>query len=419
MNIPEINNIEQIEFIQPEILKLNNNIPVYIFKDDKNPVVKIDIVFDAGRWTEEQKMTADAMAALSKSGTALLSSFQLNEEIDQLGATIKIGTGFNTCTLSVSCLSKFLEPCLNLAMTCLTQIIFPEEEIEIFKKNSKAKLSVNKERTDYLANAIFKEAIFGTQHPYGYQMSNEAIDSLSRENILNYYKHNLLTENCSIYVAGDISDKNILLLENVFSKFNSTSNDTPIIQHTITTNEQKIIRQKKDKSTQASLAIGKVLFNKQNKDYGTFMLLNTIFGGYFGSRLMNNIREEKGLTYGIYSMLNPLKNDGFWGIYTDTNIDKLDTCLKEITFELDRIQNELVSDTEIQLARNYLLGRFLKRTDGAFNLMETFKSYVIEGVDIQNFSMFIDDIKGADAIKLQELAKKYLSLNTMHQVIVG
>ncbi|MCB0513230.1 MAG: insulinase family protein, partial [Bacteroidetes bacterium] len=111
MNIPPIQAIGPIQFTLPKQLQLSNQIPVYIFNDDKNPILKLDIVFDAGRWTEEQKLAADAMAALSKSGTNELSSFEINEEIDQLGATLKIGTGFNTCTLSISCLSKFLEPC--------------------------------------------------------------------------------------------------------------------------------------------------------------------------------------------------------------------------------------------------------------------------------------------------------------------
>jgi predicted Zn-dependent peptidase len=161
------------------------------------------------------------------------------------------------------------------------------------------------------------------------------------------------------------------------------------------------------------------MFNKHNEDYGAFMLLNTIFGGYFGSRLMNNIREDKGLTYGIYSALQPLKFDGFWAIYTDTNLEKLDICMQEIKSEINIILENLIDDDEIKLARNYLLGRFLKRTDGAFNLLETYKSYYIEEVGIEHFGTFIETIRQADAKNLQEIAQKYLTLDTMHQIIVG
>lgn len=419
MNIPPIQAIGPIQFTLPKQLQLSNQIPVYIFNDDKNPILKLDIVFDAGRWTEEQKLAADAMAALSKSGTNELSSFEINEEIDQLGATLKIGTGFNTCTLSISCLSKFLEPCLELALTCLTDIVFPENELQIFKKNTKAKLLVNNEKTDYLSGVIFRETIFGKEHPYGYRTNNERIEQIDRNEIIRYYQSNLLASNCTVFIAGDVNENCLNQLESVLSRFKNTSVNNFKPQHIIQTDSNLKIREKKAKSTQASLTMGKILFNKQNKDYGNFILLNTIFGGYFGSRLMSNIREDKGLTYGIYSMLNPLKHDGFWAIYTDTNIDKLDICIQEIEIELDRLQNELISENEIQLARNYLLGRFLKRTDGAFNLMETFKSYIIEGVDIQHFGTFIEDIKNADAKLLQNLAQKYLSLDTMHQVIVG
>lgn len=419
MIIPKIHTLSHIIFKSPEQFKLKNNIPIFFFKDTKNPIIKIDMVFDAGRWTEDKKITASAMSALGKSGTEKLSSFELNEEIDKLGATLGFSVGLNTCTLSMSCLSKFLEPVLDLATTCLNDIVFPEKEIDIFKTNTKAKLSVDIEKTDYLSNVIFREKIFGVNHPYGYRFSNENIDALTRDDILNYYQNNITPNNCTVFVAGDVNEVQLKALENVLTNFTKTHTPQAKRYFEFEPSVEKYTHIKKEKSTQSSISIGKVLFNKKNPDYAHFLLLNTIFGGYFGSRLMSNIREDKGLTYGIYSLLSPLKHDGFWAIHTDTNINKLDVCLNEIYLEIDRLQNDTFTDEEIQLARNYLLGRLLKRTDGAFNLMETFKSYFIEGIDIGKFEIFIDELKQADATSLSAIAKKYLSLNTMHQVIVG
>ncbi|QQR97215.1 MAG: insulinase family protein [Sphingobacteriales bacterium] len=421
MTIPTIHNIQKIDFKLPEKITLKNNIPVFIFLDDKQNILKLDIVFNAGRWVENKQLTADAVAALCKSSTSNLSAYQLNEKIDFYGATIKASTGYNTFTVSLACLSQFLIPCLDLIMTCLNDIQFPEHELSLFQKNAKAKLAVNLEKSDFLADTLFKESVFGKQHPYGYTANNESIEAINQSGIIQYYNNFVVPNNCSVFIAGDVQTEALQYIEENLGNWvkNSALKITINSHIPIVENPPKNIRINKENSTQASIILGKRMFNKHNEDYGAFMLLNTIFGGYFGSRLMNNIREDKGLTYGIYSALQPLKFDGFWAIYTDTNLEKLDICMQEIKSEINIILENLIDDDEIKLARNYLLGRFLKRTDGAFNLLETYKSYYIEEVGIEHFGTFIETIRQADAKNLQEIAQKYLTLDTMHQIIVG
>ncbi len=419
MEIPKIYNIEKIDFVLPQKINLKNNIPLYVFSDDKNNIIKLDIVFNAGRWVENKPLIADALAALFKSGTEKLSAFELNEKIDFLGATLKASTGYNTFNLSLSCLTQFFEPCLELMNILLNEIIFPVHEIELFQKNAKAKLAINNEKSDYLADVKFKEIIFGNQHPYGYSATNNLIDNITQNEIVQYYQEQIVTDNCMVFVAGNIQEQEIQKIENVLGNWQKYTTKKDSKSHQIQTSSEKNCIIKKQNAAQASIVLGKQMFNKHNKDYGVFLLLNTILGGYFGSRLMSNIREDKGLTYGIYSALHSLKYEGFWAIYTDTNLDKLELCMQEIKSEIRQIQETLIADDEIQLARNYLLGRFLKHTDGTFNLMETFKSYAIEEIDIKTFSIFIDDIRNADAKKLQEIAQKSLTLDSMFEVIVA
>ena len=134
---------------------------------------------------------------------------------------------------------------------------------------------------------------------------------------------------------------------------------------------------------------------------------------------MGNIREEKGLTYGIHSGLSTLKYNGIFSIQTDTNLENLDVCLREIYMEIERLQKELISQEEIKLARNYLLGKFLGRTDGPFNQIEVFKSYFVENLAINKFEEFVETIKQTDALSLQRLAQKYLIKDSMYEVVVG
>ena len=420
MTIPQIHNIENISLSRPEEIVLKNNIKLFGFNGAKNDILRIDIVFDSGRWSESAKLAAETTAKLFKSGTSKLSSFELSEQIDFFGSTIKASAGYNTFTVSLYCMNRFLEPSLQLLQQCLTEIIFPENEIELFRKNSAAKLKVSQEKNDYLADVAFKNALYGKDHPYGYAMTEESIKNISQEILLDFYNKDIQPNNCAVFIAGKYSNDELLLIDNYLGNWTISSQKSTLKAEKLkVTNAEKHIHVKKENSVQASIIIGKELFNKHNEDYAAFILLNTIFGGYFGSRLMSNIREEKGLTYGIYSSLSALKYNGIFSIQTDTNLENRDVCLREIYLEIDRLHNELIPQEEITLAKNYLLGKFLSRTDGAFNQIEVFKSYFIENVSINKFEDIVETIKQTNALSLQLLAQKYLLKDTMLEVVVG
>lgn len=422
MIIPKIQHIEKISFSNPEEIILKNNIKLYGFNGAKNDILRIDLIFDAGRWSEEHPNQAEFVAKLLKSGTALHNSFEINEFIDGLGSTIKTSVGYNTITVSIFCMNKYLEQTLAYAILCLNDCIFHQNEIDYQKRKSRAKLKLALEKNDYIADVTFRKLVFGENHPYGYETTESKIDALTQAQFFDYYDQNLTPEKCNIFAAGKYGDKEIKIIDNLLgnwdkpkAKQDAANTKTPVI----TSSSEKIIHIKKEKSVQASIVIGKQLFNRHHEDYAAFVLLNTILGGYFGSRLMSNIREEKGLTYGIHSSLAALKHNGIFSIQTDTNLENKDLCLHEIYLELDRLKNELIPDEEINLARNYLLGKFLSRTDGAFNKIEVFKSFFIENIEIHKFEEIVETIRHTNALSLQILAQKYLQKDSMFEVIVG
>lgn len=420
MIIPVIHPIEEIKFPKVEKIGLKNAIPVFGFNGATNDILRIDLVFDSGRWTEPDKLISESVAKLFKSGTSTLNSFALNEQIDFYGSTIKANSGYNTMTVSVYCMHRYLEATLQLLMTCLNDIVFPENEIAIMKKNAIAKLKVNQEKNDFLANVAFKEIIFGGTHPFGYAVSEETIQNIQQALLLQLYNNDIQPNNCTIFIAGKYGENELKLIDTYLGNWQKGNNQPQEKKtYTAVSSTQKISHIKKEKSVQASIVIGKEFFNRSHEDYASFVLLNTIFGGYFGSRLMSNIREEKGLTYGIYSGLSTLKTTGIYAIQTDTNLENLDTCLHEIYTEIERLQNELIPENEITLARNYLLGKFLGRTDGAFSQLETFKSYFIEGIDINMFEEFVQRIQQTDAVSLQQLAQQHLQKESLFEVVVG
>ena len=420
MELPVIHNIEKIAFPKADMLTLANKLSVYGFNGVKNDIIRLDLVFNSGRWTEPAPLVAECVAKLFKSGTPNLTAYELNEQIEQYGSTIRATSGYNTFTVSVYCLTKFLEPTLQLLNICLTEIIFPIAEIELLQKNALARLKVSKEKNDYLADVAFRKNLFGEHHPYGYETTNEAITQITQEKLIHFYQTELHAGNATLFIAGNYTDKELSLIEQYLGAWKTTTATKKEVNYKLQQGfNQSHIRIKQPKSVQASIIIGKEFFNKHDNDYASFVLLNTIFGGYFGSRLMSNIREEKGLTYGIHSSLSTLKYSGIFSIQTETNLENLDLCLKEIYLEIERLQNELISEQEITLARNYLLGKFLGRTDGAFNQIEVFKSYFIENLPINKFEEIVETIRQTNALSLQQLAQKYLTKERMCEIVVG
>ena len=421
MIIPKIQHIEKISFTPPEEITLKNNMKLFGFNGAKSDILRIDLIFNSGRWTEPAKIVAESAAKLFKSGTAKLSSFELSEQIDFYGSTIKAMAGYNTFTVSLYCMNRFLEPSLQLLKACLTEVIFPQEEIDLFQKNSISKIKINEEKNDYLADNAFKKAVYGETHPYGYETTEDTIKNISQKLLLQFYNQDIQPNNCAVFIAGKYGDNELNLIDEYLGKWLSVDSRQSTVdsqKFTIESTPQKI-HITKEKSVQASIIIGKELFNRQHEDYASFILLNTIFGGYFGSRLMSNIREEKGLTYGIHSSLAALKYNGVFSIQTDTNLENKDLCLHEIYLEIERLQQDIISEEEITIAKNYLLGKFLGRTDGAFNRIEVFKSYFIENIDIHKFEEVVETIKQTNALSLQLLAQKHLQKESMFEVVVG
>jgi zinc protease len=193
----------------------------------------------------------------------------------------------------------------------------------------------------------------------------ERIEGIEQIDIQNYYNSQLSPENCTILVSGRITDKIEKEIETFFESLVWNKMNTPKSETiAINTSAEKQFYLEKKGAVQASLNIGKILFNMNEPDYPEFLLTNTIFGGYFGSRLMSKIREEKGYTYGIHSSLQTLKHSGIFCIQTEIGVEHKKNCLEDIYNEIDKMNTDLVSDREIVLARNYLLGKFLSRIDG-------------------------------------------------------
>ena len=290
--------------------------------------------------------------------------------------------------------------------------------MEAYKLRYKNKLKIDLSKNEIVGYRKITELIFGTHHPYGYNSTEETIEALNRSDILEHHQRCYNASNCKIFLSGKTTPEMIELINESFGKLPKGSIQEPNFPDKSPVHVRHVSISNKD-SLQTSIRIGRKMFNQKHRDFAGMSVLNTVLGGYFGSRLMTNIREEKGYTYNIYSMLDNFIHDGYFYIGAEVGNDFVQSTLKEITRELLSLQEELIEEEELSMVKNYLLGTYLTVLDGPFNASEVVRNLIIEEVSVDEFNNIIKAVKEISAEELQALAVQYFNPEQMWQVIVG
>lgn len=414
---PAIQKVVDLKLPLPNIHTLDNGIPVYEIQMGTQDIVKLEILFHAGRPYEKKKLVARATAALLKEGTTTMSSAEIAEQIDFYGGTLNIPINLDTSNIVLYSLTKHFKKLLPIVADMVSNPIFPKEELNAFCERNIQNLAVDLTRGDVVAYRKITEFIFSEHHPYGYNSSEKRYRALTREDLLEHFQDNYHAGNCRILISGKTTEQHIDLLNTYFGKVLpkkevkkiSFVQDFPI---------PKQVKIPHVESVQTAIRIGCKTFNRNQADFNGLYILNTILGGYFGSRLMNNIREDKGYTYNIFSSLDAMRHDGYFYIGTEVGNEFTEKTLIEIYREITRLQEELVEEEELNMVKNYLLGNMLTMLDGPFNIADIIKTYVSEDLPITDFNLLTETIKNITAEELKELAIKYLQPENMWEVIV-
>lgn len=398
----------------------SNGIPIYYYADNLQPVLQIEWIFTAGLWYEKQAGIAQATAALLKSGTSTYQSFQINEMFEQYGASLKSVAGPDYLSVTLSCLTKHLSKVLPLVIALFTDTQFPQNEIDIYVQQAKQRLSVQLKKTDFIANRKIDEYLFGFEHPYGRYMTSDLYDQISQSALLYHLKNYLTYQHVKVFMAGSFTDSDLQQLDACMGR-DTWNQAAPIITapYAIQTQVERKHRIKHDEqSVQGSIRLARLFPDRHHPDFYPMIIVNTIFGGYFGSRLMSNIREEKGYTYGIHSyMYNHAQPSGYI-ITTEAGKDVCEAALQEIYHEMQQLRDVPVETDELNVVKNYLLGSILGDIDGAFQIMQRWKNLILNGFDKSRFNQNIEIYKHISPADIQRLAQTYYQPNDFIELIV-
>lgn len=403
-----------------EKVLLNNGIPVYLISGLKQDALKIELIFNAGRMHETQKLTAQLTASMLKESNLAYASKEFAEQLDFYGASFNASASYDRATINISTLGKHLEPVLGLGEEALKRPAFNKKDLDSLLSTRKQNLQVNLQKTEYLADKQFYNNLYGANHPFGYLTTLQDYDLITPESLAELHQKQYCSNNLFILVSGNIDAGVIDILNKHFGGNDWAANRTPNEADTTPQEVEqiKVIHELKD-SVQSSIRIGKLLFNKAHPDHIKLSILNTVLGGYFGSRLMSNIREDKGYTYGIYSSLASIHNTGYLEISTEVGKQVCADAVREIYLELERLIHEPIPQDELQLVKNYLIGRLQVGLDGPFRFSNTLKGLFLYDLDIDYIYSFVKAIHEVTADELQALAHKYLQPDSMKEIIVG
>jgi zinc protease len=417
---PAFAEIENIRLGEPLTVILDNNIPLYVINEGTQDLVKIEFIFFAGKWFEKNKAVSAAVNSLLTEGTRTHSAAQIADMIDFYGAFVETENTGDTATLTLYCLNKHLEKVLPVIKEILAESVFPENELQIYAQNHKQKLIVNNERVDYIARKLFNEVLYGNHHPYGYYVNPEDYDNLQRADLEEFFNEYYKTEDCRIVVSGKVDDHTTKLINHFFgvNDWNKPL-DFESRQFTASSPEQKVHFVAREGALQSAIRIGRRLVTRKHPDYIPMQVVNTILGGYFGSRLMTNIREDKGYTYGIGSGAGSMLHEGYFLIATEVGVNVCNSALDEIYKEIDRLRTEPVSKDELGLVKNYMLGSFLRGIDGPFELAEKFKNVLLFGLDYGYYQQYIHTVRSITPEEIQVLANRYLQRESLYEMVVG
>jgi len=418
---PDYQDIEYKNAIRLEHHKLKNGIPLVLLRADEQQVVKINFRFRVGAWVQDAPLVASFTAALLREGTQEMNSQQIAEKLDFYGAFLTTDSGKHYSNVTLYSLLKFLPKTLPILEQTIKKPVFDKNEFEILRTNRRQGFMVQRLEVENLADEQLYEQLFGKNHPYGKQLRQQDFDNLKQKQLFEFFERYYHSGNCQIIVSGKLDSETLGLIDNAFggNDWESKGFTPSEKQYEIEPAKAKFEFIEKQDAVQSAVRTGQIMINRKHQDYIGLQILNTIFGGFFGSRLMRNIREDKGYSYGIYSGLHSLEKAGVLLISTEVGTQFTKKTIAEIEKEIKILKNELVGEEELKLVKNYSLGDMMRHLNGAFAYSEVVKTILDYQLPENYYENYAKIIKNIDAETLNRLANQYFTDDLWYQTVAG
>jgi len=402
--------------------------------------VRIEWQFPAGSWHESRPLLASLTNRMLQEGSVGHNSRQIAEKLDYYGAYLHHEGGVHRSIVGVYSLGKHLDSVLPLIWELIFQPSFPENELKTTIQNRLQELSVSRNKVSVLSRNRVMGLLFGEQHPYGYSTREEDLQSVTVEDLRAFHRQFYTIDGLRLVVAGGNTHEALIKLQRSCPSQLPLGNKpaTPQDLHPAgqmgdthpagqtgsvsATHSGKLPewnRVEKADATQHALRLGRLAPTRTHPDYPALEILITLLGGYFGSRLMKNLREDKGYTYGVGAALHSRVTKGWISISTEVGAKVDYDARTEIVREMNRLCDEPVSEEELNRVRAYLEGSLRSAFEGPFSPADRLSDVQVFGLDFSYYQRYLDTLRNIQPKQLQALAANYLRPETFTAVVAG
>ncbi len=417
---PEIQPLKNFHIQTPVRTTLPNGIPLTVINASEQEVVRMDVLFSGGRWQQSQKLQALFTNRMLREGTTKYTAATIAEKLDYYGSWLELSSSSEYAYITVYSLNKYLAKTLEVVESMIKEPLFPQKELQTILDTNIQQYLVNTSKVDFLAHRSLLKSLYGEQHPCGKIVMEEDYHTITPEVLREFYEQHYHSGNCSIFLSGKVTDDIISRVTDIFGiPFGQYQLQMPKLSFPFAVIPEKRIFTEREDAMQSAVKMGCTTITREHPDYPKLRVLMTLFGGYFGSRLMSNIREDKGYTYGISAGVVFYPDSGLLIVSTETDNEYVEPLIQEVYHEIDRLHQEPVSAEELRMVRNYMLGEMCRSYESPFSLSDAWIFIATSGLKDDYFARSLQAVNEITPAEIQDLAQRYLCKETLKEVIAG
>ncbi|MBR6368208.1 MAG: insulinase family protein [Bacteroidaceae bacterium] len=405
----------------PEDSTFSNNIPVSVLNVGGQDIVRVDIVINAGKMHQEKLLVSYFTGMMLKEGTSTMSRQDIAEKLDFYGSWMVVqSTTIYTCVTLFS-LNKYLKESMDIVVAAITDSQFPDEQLDKFRQIQYHQWLVNNEKVEVMSNRAFHSNFFGSEHICGRYADDADYNQLTSDDLKHFFRKYYNSGNCRIYLSGMVTDKVVVDVERLVgtTSWGQISEPTQYIPQTVCkTSEKRVFVEKKD-ATQSAVKMGKMLISRKHPDYAKLRLLMSLFGGSFSSRLMSNIREDKGYTYGINASYMHVPDASYMLISSECDNQYVEPLIAEVYKEMALLRDVKIEEDELRQVKNYLQGDMMRTYEDPLTMMGAYISMDYNNVGRGHLARCFNEANAATTEELHLLAQKYFTEDGFLEAIAG
>ncbi|MCD8309633.1 MAG: insulinase family protein [Prevotellaceae bacterium] len=418
---PPIRPLADLTLQEPRRTTLPNGVQLNLLDAGDYDVVRIDLLFKGGRWHQTQSLQALFTNRMSREGTSRYSAAQIAAKLDFYGAWLELSVGWEYSFITLFSLDKYLPQTLEVLESMVKEPLFPDKELQTVLQTNERQFLVNSSKVSFLAHRALMKALYGGGHPCGLLTAREDYGRITPDVLRAFYNRCYHARNCTVYLSGKVTDDLVRRVESLFGadsfgKGTEQPFTSPCLP--VQASAKRLFVERAD-ALQCAVAMGMPFVDVHHPDYLKARVLVTLLGGYFGSRLMSNIREEKGYTYGITAGIVAAPGTGALLINAETTPAFVEPLIAEVYREIDRLHDELVPGEELTMVKNYLLGDFCRTYESALSTADAWILVQTNGFGTDHFTRFMEAVKSVTPEEIRQLARSHLCKENIKEVVSG